>query len=136
VLDASIVLAAVLPGEIAAPAATKILARVPEEEALVPGLWHLEIGNTVLVRLRRRHVTMPEAEKILERLRALPVTLDSETPAHAFDVTFRLAFTHTLSLYDAAYLELALRRGLRIANLDQNLRRAAAALGVSLLPET
>ena len=136
VLDASVALAAVLPGENVASAATEILTRVPEEEAFVPGLWHLEIGNAVLVRLRRRHITMTEAEKILERLRTLPVALDPEPPAHAFDVTFQLALTHTLSLYDATYLELALRRGLPIASLDQTLRGAAAALGMPLLPET
>jgi predicted nucleic acid-binding protein len=134
VLDASVALAAVLPGEIVAPVASEMLVRVPEEEAIVPGLWRLEIGNAVLVRLRRRHIAMPEAGKILERLRALPVTLDSEASAHAFDLTFRLALTHTLSLYDATYLELALRRGLSTASLDQALRSVAAALGVPLSP--
>ncbi|HJS84469.1 MAG TPA: type II toxin-antitoxin system VapC family toxin [Acetobacteraceae bacterium] len=136
VLDASIALAAVLRGERKAEVASEILARIPDEGAFVPALWHLEVGNTVLVRRRRGHVSSTETEKILERLRALPVMLDCETPTRALDITFRLALSYTLSLYDASYLELALRRGLSLASLDRALRDAAAEMGVPLLPGT
>ena len=63
----------------------------------------------------------------------LPISLDVETERQAWGATLRLAASHRLSLYDAAYLELALRRAMPLATLDIELRTAAAAEGVELL---
>jgi len=65
-------------------------------------------------------------------LAALPIAVDEETKAHAFTDTMQLARTHDLSAYDAAYLELAMRRGLPLATLDDKLKAAAHAVGVTL----
>jgi predicted nucleic acid-binding protein len=65
-------------------------------------------------------------------LAALPITVDEETKAHAFADTTYLARSHNLSAYDAAYLELAMRRGVPLATLDEQLKDAARAVGVPL----
>jgi predicted nucleic acid-binding protein len=69
----------------------------------------------------------------LADLSLLPISLDPETDRQAWDATLQLAHRHRLTLYDAAYLELAQRRGLPLATLDRDLRTAATAEGVHLL---
>ncbi len=66
-------------------------------------------------------------------LGALPIVIDGETSARAWGDTLSLARTQSLSAYDAAYLELAMRRGVPIASLDDKLKAAAAKVGVPLL---
>ena len=63
---------------------------------------------------------------------SLPIAVDEETKAHAFGDTLSLAREHGLSVYDATYLELAMRRGLPLATLDEKLKTAAEAVGVPL----
>jgi predicted nucleic acid-binding protein len=65
----------------------------------------------------------------------LPIQSDSETERHAWQSTLRLAERYRLTVYDAAYLELAMRRGLPLASLDRELRAAAGAENVALLGE-
>jgi predicted nucleic acid-binding protein len=72
-------------------------------------------------------------DRALIHLARLPIAIDAETDAHAWTTTLQLADSFQLTLYDAAYLELALRLGLPLATLDSALRPAAAALGLTLL---
>jgi predicted nucleic acid-binding protein len=69
----------------------------------------------------------------LARLSALPIEIDEQTQARAWEDTLHLADRFTLTFYDACYLELAQRTGLPLASLDRELRAAAAALGLELL---
>ena len=69
----------------------------------------------------------------LADLRQMQIEADLETDAHAWSATLRLAEKHELTLYDAAYLELAQRRRLPLATLDRELRRAADRIGVAVL---
>jgi predicted nucleic acid-binding protein len=98
---------------------------------MVLSLWHLELANTLVVGERRGRCTQAEATAFLARLAGLPIGVDPHTMAHAWADTIRLARTHTLSAYDAAYLELAIRQGLPLATLDARLATAAAAAGVA-----
>jgi len=84
VLDASVALAAVLPGEVAAPDARSIIALMPADSAFVPAHWHLEIGNTVLVQTRRLRLLTADADRTRETLRSLPVIVDAETRIREF----------------------------------------------------
>lgn len=99
--------------------------------AIVPALWPLEVANGLLVGERRKRTTEAKVTQFLALLRALPIAIDDETAGRAWQETLQLARAHELSAYDAAYLELAVRRGLPLATLDDALRAAAAAVGVA-----
>ena len=98
----------------------------------MPDHWHLEVANTLLVGERRRRCTQADTVAWMSFLTELPIAVDDETRAHAFTDTTHLARSHNLSSYDAAYLELAMRRGLPLATLDDKLKAAAQAVGVAL----
>lgn len=98
--------------------------------AVVPGLWPLEVANVLLVGERRNRATEANVTTFLRLLAALPIALDDDTASRAWQQSLHLARSHRLSVYDAAYLELALRRGLPLATLDDRLAAAATAAGV------
>jgi predicted nucleic acid-binding protein len=131
VLDCSIVMAWFFEDE-SDPYAEAVEDSLPSASAVVASLWPLEVGNALLVGERRRRTTEAKVSTFLQVLRVLPIELDGETAAHAWQETLSLARTHKLSVYDAAYLELAARRSLPLASLDKNLKAAAAAVGVAM----
>ena len=131
VLDSSIAIAWCLPNEQDAYSQT-ILDALSTGHADVPYLWHLEVTNTLLVAERRKRYTQTDTVKWMSFLAALPIIVDEETKAHAFGDIASLARSHQLSAYDAAYLELAMRRSLLLATLDDKLKTAAQAVGVTL----
>lgn len=98
----------------------------------VPALWPVEVANALAVLARRRKLTENERQTALGWLRGLPVRVDHEMASLAFSRLSELALDHHLSVYDAAYLELAERRKLVLGCKDGPLRKAAKARGVSL----
>jgi len=110
-----------------------LLDRVAETGAIAPSLWPLEALNGLLMAERRRRLDPKRRQRLAGFLHGLPVTLDAETADQAWTATARLAERYRLTLYDAAYLELAQRRKLPLATLDQDLIRAEKALGMTLL---
>jgi predicted nucleic acid-binding protein len=96
-------------------------------------LWPLEALNGLLVAERRGRLDADRRRRLAGFLSALPIRLDEETASQAWTKTSHLAERFRLSSYDAAYLELAQRRHLPLASLDQDLRNAAAALGLTVL---
>jgi predicted nucleic acid-binding protein len=98
----------------------------------VPALWPLEVANALIVLVRRRKLTDDERQAGLGWLRGLRVRVDHEMSALAFARLSELAVRHQLSVYDAAYLELAVRRRLMLGCKDGPLRAAAAQAGVRL----
>ena len=109
-----------------------IAARFPRLEAWVPGLWPLEVANALLMGERRGRSTQADTVTWTAFLAALPIVVDDETNANAWGHTLALARSQNLSAYDAAYLELAMRKGVPLATLDNKLKAAAAAVGVPL----
>jgi len=83
--------------------------------------------------MRRKRIDAAFRDRGLTHLGELPVAVDSETDAHAWTTTLRLADRFDLTLYDAAYLELALRLSAPLATRDEALRSAASSLKVPLL---
>jgi predicted nucleic acid-binding protein len=83
--------------------------------------------------IRRKRVDAAFRDMALARLAAMPITVDPDTDTHAWTTTLHLADRFRLTAYDAVYLELAQRRNLPLATLDQELHAAGAALGVTLL---
>jgi predicted nucleic acid-binding protein len=114
--------------------AEAILDRMPDLQAYVPALWHLEVVNALIVGERRGRTTTADVAHFLAILGAFPITVDDETTTRAWADTMHLARAHNLSAYDAAYLELAIRRGLSIATLDDRLRAAAAGVPLFQIP--
>jgi predicted nucleic acid-binding protein len=110
-----------------------LLDRVAETGAVAPSLWPLETLNGLLMAERRRRLDTKRRQRLAGFLRGLPVTLDAETAEQAWTATARLVERYRLTLYDAAYLELAQRWKLPLATLDQDLIRAGKALGMTLL---
>lgn len=98
----------------------------------VPALWPLEVANALRVLMRRDKLTEEERQTALGWLKALPVRVDQESSALAFFRLSELAEAHQLSIYDAAYLELAHRKKLALACKDGSLKRAAKRAGVRL----
>jgi len=99
--------------------------------AVVPSLWALEVANALLTGERRKRTTEAQATQFADLLGLLPITVDDQAHTQAFGTILSLARAHHLSAYDAAYLELAMRRGLPLATLDRKLQIAADAAGVA-----
>lgn len=101
--------------------------------AWVPSLWRLEVANSLQMAVRRRRIDAAFRDASLADLALLNIGTDPDTDAFAWSTTLQLAAAHGLSVYDAAYLELAQRMALPLASLDDELRTAGRALGVALL---
>jgi predicted nucleic acid-binding protein len=133
VVDASMALAWCFRDEQSA-AATAVLDRVAIEGMLVPVLWHLELANVLQAAVRRNRITRELRDASITDLKSLPLVVDDETAHHAWSATLSLADRYSLTVYDAAYLELAIRSGLPLATQDQQLAEAARQSGVEVLP--
>jgi predicted nucleic acid-binding protein len=101
-----------------------------ETEAMVPNLWHLEACHVLLGAEKRGEVSAGEVEGFVSQLENLPILVDPFTAHQSFSRTMALSRIYTLSSYDAAYLELAMREGLPLATLDKQLIKAARKAGV------
>ena len=112
------------------PIARTALDRTYTELAFVPALWWFEVRNTLIVNERRKRLTEAKTLSFLSKLAEL--SLSTDTSPNEADV-LSLARRHRLTVYDAAYLELAQRRNLPLATLDAALARAARAEGVVLI---
>lgn len=132
VLDSSVTLAWVYADEVTEPVRT-VMDHVGEEGAWVPGLWRQEVANVLETGVRRGRHDAAFRDACLADLAVLPISVDPETDRQAWGESLRLAEVHRLTLYDAAYLELAIRRGYPLASLDKELCSAAKAEGLAVL---
>lgn len=128
-LDASVTLAWFFDDECTAYAES-VEDALESVAVLVPSLWFLEVANALLTGERRRRTAVEKVRRFVALLRALPIMLDDQASSHAFEEILALGRAHNLSAYDAAYLELALRRGVPLATQDERLKAAAKAVGV------
>jgi predicted nucleic acid-binding protein len=106
------------------------------DSAIVPPLWAYEITNTLLHLKQRKRITANAVTRFLDALRALPIEVDAEGMERVFDRVRELADRHRLTVYDGAYLELALRTGYPLATLDADLEKAARAERAQLVPRS
>ena len=110
------------------PYTEAIAEQLREDRAWAPALWELELTNVLRTACMRQRMTAERAQQVLARIARLPITVDRHVvPPHEL---LALALRFCLSSYDAAYLELALRRQLPLATQDEPLRAAALAAGV------
>jgi len=132
VIDSSITLAWVYSDE-TTEAVREVFQRVGKTGAWVPGFWRLEVANVLEMGVRRKRHDADFRDATLADLSRLLIQVDADTDREAWSATLKLAIRHQLRSYDAAYLELALRRDLPLATLDPDLRRAASAEKTRLL---
>ena len=115
--------------------ASRVLGLLTEDtgEALVPGVWSLEVANVLVKAQARAWVSEARATAFIGLLAEMAITVDASTAARALGDTLQLARRFKLSSYDAAYLELALREGLPLATLDADLQAAMEQIGGALV---
>lgn len=99
--------------------------------AIVPNLWALEAANVISKEMKKGHVTQADASQFIALLGELDIQPDSQTHEHALCDTLNLARQYGLSSYDAAYLELALRKGIQLATVDRDLAAAVTKAGAT-----
>jgi predicted nucleic acid-binding protein len=132
VLDASIALSWCFEDE-GEGQAVLILERLLQEEAVVPSLWALEVTNGLLTAERRGRLDAAAVSRGGNLLLSLPIVMDPMARSRPFAVIQPLARQHRLSTYDAAYLELAIRKRIPLASLDNGLTTAARKEGLEVL---
>lgn len=132
VVDSSIALAWGLPDE-TSKEADRFLSRISMRSILwVPALWWYETANALLMAQRRKRLTEAERIRLMELYRRLPIRTDVALDSDMVWRLHTLAIEYNLSAYDAAYLELAQRRGLGLATVDRPLRNAAQRAGMNV----
>jgi predicted nucleic acid-binding protein len=131
-LDASITIARSHPDETTS-AILEVFEMVAQEGAWAPPLWKVEIANVVQMQVQRKRYDVHERDRILADIAMLNVAIDNKAVDQLWRATIDLAHRHRLTVYDAIYLEVALRRNLPLATLDRDLRAAALREGLVIL---
>lgn len=132
VADASVAIGWVHPAQATTQTAAMLDAIAEGSTLEVPALWPLEVANALIVLVRRKKLSEDERETALGWLRGLRLRMDHEAASLALSRLSELAAAHQLTVYDAAYLELAQRRQLVLGCKDGPLRKAARHAGVTL----
>ena len=132
VLDCSVTMAWIFPDE-ATGATDGLRDSLVEGRAFVPSLWPVELANVLLVATRRGRIRVDEWPEIRASLEALPIEIEPVSTSRVWGESLELAKTHHISVYDAMYLELAVRLQLPLATLDRALLAAAPVVGIETL---
>lgn len=132
-IDASIVLSWLLPDEDSG-LTLEVKERFSDSEFWAPAHWKLEISNALCVAERRGRLAEAGVLEALELIAGLPVAIDDSSDNRSLSSTVSLARRHSLSVYDAAYLELAIRLGATLCSLDRDLVSASERVGLAAVP--
>ena len=132
VVDASMTIAWLFADE-RSDAAHAVMLRVVSGGTVVPSLWRLEVANVLRNAVRRGRCDEAYVDRSLDRLSRFPIDVDDETSIHAWSATRALSREHGLTLYDAAYLELAIRKSQPLATCDADLIAAAERCRLEVL---
>ncbi|HZB94606.1 MAG TPA: type II toxin-antitoxin system VapC family toxin [Herpetosiphonaceae bacterium] len=132
VLDSSVTLAWVYADEVT-PAIEQVFKRIADTQAWVPAIWPAEVANGLQSGIRRGRIDVAFRDAALADLAVRAIVTDADTNTYVWTTTVRLATRFGLTIYDTLYLELAQRRGLPLASLDNQLRSAATSLGIDVL---
>lgn len=133
VVDASAMVAWLLnePGKLSVLEFNDLLA---QHEVLVPAHWSSEIGNALVMNRRRGRVSAHDMERILTELSRFQISPEPPLSGNEFTTTITFALEHELTLYDAAYVKLAVDAEAALATLDSDMRRVALQRGIALVP--
>jgi len=131
VLDASVALSWCLPDE--SKTTWTIFEDIGREGAVVPAIWPFEVANSLLVAERKKRISTSQGNKALLMLFDLSIEIQLPLTVSETHQLISLARTGHLSVYDAAYLHLAMEWSIPLATLDEDLSRAAKMVGVTLV---
>jgi len=132
VLDASLTLSWYFEDE-RTPAIDAVLDQVVASSAVVPSLWRMEVANGFQMAIRRKRIDKDFRDRAIRQLSLLPIVIDPESDTNVWTATLRLSDRFGLTVYDATYLELAQRRDLPLASIDEALSAAGERLGLAIL---
>jgi predicted nucleic acid-binding protein len=132
VLDSSVALAWVYADE-TTDAVLRLFDEIRIHGAWAPGFWRWEIANVLQLNVRRGRHPADFRDGALSALVPLPIKVDPEADRQAWNAALQLAERRRITVYDASYLEIAVRRKIPLATLDRQLRDAAVLEGVQLL---
>jgi predicted nucleic acid-binding protein len=110
-----------------------VLDRVAVEGALVTPIWRYEVANVLELAVRKGRVNSVFRDSSLADIEVFDIVVDELCDAHVWSTSLKLAERHALTVYDAAYLELAQRRKIPLATLDKALIAAAEAVGTQVI---
>ena len=113
--------------------ADAVLDRLLESTAFVPSIWPLEVVNVLLVAERKKRLKEADSVRFITLLSQLPIVVEYERTERIMKDLLALSRTNNLSSYDACYLDLSMRRGIAIATLDTQLKKAAKKTDVPIL---
>ena len=116
------------------PDTESVAEQVVSDGGLVPQLFSLEIANVFLLSERKGRLPAGHVDRYLDRLEQMELQVDLETAEQLRSTTIELARVERLTVYDATYLELALRKQLPLATLDRDLAMAARRRGITVIP--
>jgi len=132
VVDCSIAMTWLFQDEVT-PKTEALYDRLTRETALAPTLWFIEVADVIALAERKGRVNAAQAAIFIGNIGKLGIEQDDQGSSRAFAHLLPICRTHHLTSYDALYLDLAIRRSLPLATLDEPLRKAAKKLGVTLL---
>jgi predicted nucleic acid-binding protein len=112
-----------------------ILEKFTNAEAIVPTIWPLEVANVLLLSKKKGRITEVHSANFIDALLALPITVDPSTSTKAMRSIFLIANKSELTIYDAAYLELAIREKIPLLTFDKKLALAAKKYHVPVNPK-
>lgn len=110
-----------------------ILDKLNKAKAVVPAIWPLEVANVLLMCQRKKRISAVQSSNFIDALSVLPIFVDPSTSSRAMHTIFMLANQVNLTIYDAAYLELALRENIPLATLDKEMIEAAKKNAIEVL---
>lgn len=113
-----------------------ILDSLQHSKAIVPTIWPLEVANVLLIAKRNKRITNIQSASFIDALCSLPIVVDQTTSIRAMHSIFTLAGQSDLTIYDAAYLELAIREKIPLLTLDKGLIKVAKRLHVPMSTPT
>lgn len=134
VMDCSVTISLLLSGENQGEI-KHIESLLLKNSAIVPTIWKYEVSNVLCMSERSKRISEAELAEIKNILDALPISIDDLSTTKTLGNTLHIAREQKLTIYDAAYLELAMREGVALATFDKELIKAAKQVGVELVGE-
>ena len=111
----------------------KVESLLIDNQAFVPTIWRYEVGNVLCMAERSKRIQEADMIELKAILLSLPIITDEISTTKTLENTLHLAREYKLTVYDAAYLELAMREGMPLATFDKQLKSAAKRAGTELV---